>query len=138
MVKRIVSVVLDTNILISGVAFGGKPKEILEMVRNKEIWGVTSSIILAELVEVLSKKFGYPKSRALQVERKMRKILRVVHPAKSIKVVRDDDDNRVLEAAVTGECDYIVTGDEDLLILKKYKNIKILTSNEFLASDLKI
>lgn len=132
MVKKVARVVLDTNILISGVVFGGKPREILEMAKTRVIQGVTSQILLAELGEVLSKKFDYPESRVLQINRKMKKIFNVVYPVESINIVRDDDDNRVLEAAVTGKCGYIVTGDEDLLVLKKYKNIKILTPGEFL------
>lgn len=132
MVKKVARVVLDTNILISGVVFGGKPREILEMAKTRVIQGVISQILLAELGEVLSKKFDYPKSRVLQINRKMKKIFNVVYPVESINIVRDDDDNRVLEAAVAGGCDYIVTGDEDLLVLKKYKNIKVLTPGEFL------
>lgn len=135
MARRVISVVLDTNVLISGVAFGGKPREILELIRNKEILGTTSPILLAELEEVLFKKFKYPKSRVLQVDKKMRKILRVIHPVKSIKAVRDDDDNRVLEAAAEGECEFIVTGDEDLLDLKNYREIKIMTPAEFLEEE---
>ncbi len=47
--------------------------------------------------------------------------------------VRDRDDNRVLEAAVEGDCDFIITGDRDLLELCKYKKIKIITPAQFLA-----
>lgn len=135
MAGKIINVVLDTNVLISGVAFGGKPREILDLLIIKEISGITSPVLLAELEEVLFKKFKYPKARVLQVDKKMRKILRVVHPVKSIKVVRDDDDNRVLEAAVEGEGEFIVTGDEDLLDLKNYGKIKIMTPTEFLKEE---
>ena len=131
MVKKVAKVVLDTNVLISGVVFAGKPKELLELAKIKEIQGVISPILLAELGEVLSKKFAYPKTRVLQLENKLKKVFLVVHPTKLIRVVRDDDDNRVLEAAVAGKCEYVITGDEDLLSLKKYKNIKILTPTEF-------
>ena len=51
---------------------------------------------------------------------------------KTINAVRDDDDNRVLEAAVEGKCEYVVTGDEDLLSLQNYGGIKIITPAEFL------
>ena len=132
MARKVVSVVFDTNVLISGIAFGGKPREILEMIKKKEVLGVTSLVLLAELMDVLSKKFKYPKSRIFQVERKMRKILRVIYPVKTINAVRDDDDNRVLEAAVEGKCEYVVTGDEDLLSLQNYGGIKIITPAEFL------
>ena len=51
----------------------------------------------------------------------MRMDFEVVNPRNSLKVARDDDDNRVLEAAITGKCEYIVTGDEDLLSLKNIR-----------------
>lgn len=138
MAKKVAKIVLDTNVLISGVVFGGKPREILEMVRNKELLGITSPVLLAELGDVLSKKIMYPKSKVLQVEKKMRKIFRVVHPIKPISAVADDDDNRVLEAAIEGKCEYVVTGDKDLLDLRNYKGIKILTPGEFLTEKLSI
>ncbi|MBI2040465.1 putative toxin-antitoxin system toxin component, PIN family [Candidatus Microgenomates bacterium] len=53
-------------------------------------------------------------------------------PHETLHILRDEDDNRVLEAAREGNCDFIVTGDQDLLDLGKYKKIKILTSEEFL------
>lgn len=133
MVRRAVRVVLDTNVLVSAIVFGGKPREILEMVKVKELSGVISPVLVAELEEILSKKIKYPKERVLQVEKKMKNIFRVVRPVKSIKIVRDDDDNRVLEAAIEGKCDYVVTGDKDLLDLKSYRGVKILTPAEFLA-----
>lgn len=138
MAKKVAKIVLDTNVLISGVVFGGKPREILEIVRNKELLGITSPILLAELGDVLSKKIVYPESKVLQVEKKMRKIFRVVHPIKSISAVADDDDNRVLEAAIEGKCEYVVTGDKDLLDLGNYKGIRILTPGEFLTEKLSI
>ena len=135
MAKKVSRVVLDTNVLISGIIFGGKPGEILEMIRNKRFLGITSSVLLAELGDVLSKKIMYPKSKVLQVEKKMKKTLRVVHPIKSIDAVADDDDNRVLEAAIEGKCENVVTGDKDLLGLKSYRGIRILTPAEFLGGS---
>lgn len=132
MARKVVRIVLDTNVLISAIVFGGKPRKILEMVKNKELSGVISPVLMAELEEILSKKIKYPKERVLQVEKKMKKIFRVVHPIKTIKAARDDNDNRVLEAAIEGKCEYIVTGDKDLLDLKRYQGIRILTPTEFL------
>ena len=60
MARKVVSVVFDTNVLISGIAFGGKPREILEMIKNKEVLGVTSLVLLAELMDVLSKNSNIP------------------------------------------------------------------------------
>lgn len=138
MARKVVRIVLDTNVLISAIVFGGKPREILEMVKNKELSGVISPVLVAELEEILSKKIKYPKERVLQVEKKMKKILRVVRPVKSIKVARDDDDNRVLETAIEGRCAYVVTGDKDLLDLKNYRGVRILTPTEFLDEELSV
>lgn len=131
MPKRTIKVVLDTNVLISGFVFGGKSGEILKMVRNREIKGVTSPILLAELGDVLSKKFKYPKLRIRQIEKKMKQIFLMVYPNKLVREVRDDD-NRVLEAAEEGDCEYIATGDDHLLILGKYNKIIILSPAKLL------
>lgn len=125
-------VVLDTNILISAIAFGGKPKEVLNLVLDEKIIAATSPILLAEFQEVYNKNFPLKfVDFELTLER-IEEIFKMVKPKRSLKIVRDEDDNRVLEAAVEGNCSYIITGDKDLLDLKKFKKIKILTSEQFL------
>ena len=54
------------------------------------------------------------------------------YPSKQLKVVRDEADNRVLEAALEGKVNYIISGDKDLLDIKEFQGIKILSANEFL------
>ena len=54
-------------------------------------------------------------------------------PTREITVSRDPDDNRILEAAVAGAADYIVTGDQDLLVLGEFEGIAIVTPTRFLA-----
>lgn len=125
-------IVIDTNILISALVYGGKPRDLLELVIIRQIAGITSLFLLAELVETLTRKFNFSPQKVYQIERKIRKSFKFVRPNKILEVVRDKDDNRVLEAAVEGECDYIVTGDRDLLDLGRYEKIKIVTSVQFL------
>ena len=137
MAKKPPKVVIDTNILVSALIYGGKPQQIVDLVFDKRIFAVTSPILLAELTETLIKKFKFDSIRIKQLEKITRKNLQVVHPNKTIQILIDEDDNRVLEAADEGNCDYIVTGDNDLLILGKYKNIKIVTADEFLSIVLK-
>lgn len=126
-------VVLDTNILISAILFGGKPRDVLSYIIKKEITGVASPVLLAELREVLIKKFKYPPRNLGFIEKKVRDNFIVVNPAIEIHVLKDEDDNRILEAAVTGDCQYIITGDKGFLIKKKYKKIHILTPHQFLV-----
>ena len=122
-------VVLDTNILISSLIFGGKPREILSLVIDRKIVFVSSNILLSELFEILSKKFDFSSSKIKFLEKKLRKIIFLVYPKKRTDVLKDDDDNRVLEAAEEGACSCIVTGDKQLLELKKYKKIRIVTAD---------
>lgn len=125
-------VVLDTNVLISAIGFGGNPRTILLLTIEEKIKGITSRVLLAELHEVISKKFSKLEPQLLIIERQIEEKFIIVQPKKSINLVRDEDDNRVLEAALEGGCDYIISGDEDLLNLGQFKNIKIITPDEFL------
>lgn len=127
------SVVLDTNILVSALVFGGNPEEILKLALTKKISAVTSLFLLAELTEILSKKFSFDEKKTLLVVRKIKNTFQVVYPKKEITVLKDNNpDNRVLEAAFEGDCSHIITGDKELLALKKFKNIKILNAKDFL------
>lgn len=128
-----VRVVLDTNILTSALVYGGKPKKILRLALEKRIQVVTSSMLQAELTDIIAKKFPLSLEDMYLLKTEMQKSFVVVNPRIALDVARDNDDNRVLEAAVEGNCDFIITGDQDLLDLGGYKNIKIVTSAGFLA-----
>lgn len=127
-----VKVVLDTNILISAVGFEGKPRTILFLVMQERVKGVISPILLIEFIEVISKKFPKIIPNLPSIEAGINESFLIVQPKKSINIARDEDDNRVLEAAVEGNCNFIITGDKDLLELGKYKKIKIITPAQFL------
>ncbi len=127
-----VRVILDTNILISAIGFGGVPREVFLLTIKEKIKGVISQILLVELIEVINKKFPRLIPDLSDIASSISELFLIVHPKESINIVRDRDDNRVLEAAVEGDCDFIITGDEDLLKLGKYKKIKIVTPAQFL------
>lgn len=129
--KKLARAVIDTNVIISALGFGGKPREILSLALEKKIQAITSPVLLAELQEVVAKKF--PELRLeFKILKKIRKIFTIVHPKNIINILEDEDDNRVLEAAIEGECQYIVTGDKDLLMLISYQDIQILNPEKFL------
>lgn len=125
-------VVLDTNILISALVYGGNPQDLLELIVVKQITGVTSLSLLVELIETLAKKFNFSPEKVHQVEGKIKKSFEFVYPVKALNVVRDEDDNKVLEAAVEGRCNFIITGDRDLLELGQFQKIQIMTPVQFL------
>ena len=125
-------VTLDTNIIISGLGFGGKPREILDLILDDKIKAVTSPILLAELEDVITKKFQKLTYSIEPIKKQIRKKFRIVKPEITLLVVKDEPDNRVLEAATEGDCKYIVTGDKELLKLGVYQDIKIVTADQFL------
>lgn len=124
--------VLDTNVLVSAWLFGGHPRIILELALNNQIEGVTSPQLLSELSDVLLKKFNFSTARVRAIEGKIKSQFKVVQPKFSITILKDIPDNRVLEAAVAGRCHFIVTGDKELLALRKFKKIAIISPDEFL------
>lgn len=125
-------IVLDTNVIVSAIIFNGKPRAIYDFVLNERYRTITSSTLISELTGILIKKFSFSLAEINLIEYQIREIFEVVHPKESINEVRDVDDNRVLEAAIAGKCQYIITGDRDLLDLKSYHQIKILTPSDFL------
>lgn len=125
-------VLLDTNIIVSALVFGGKPSQILSLALERKIHVVTSAVLLAELVDVVNKKFPLSREDLRLFEKQAKKTFEIVNPKKQTNVLKDSADNRVLEAALEGSCDYIVTGDKELLDLKSFKDTKIITPAEFL------
>lgn len=126
------NVVLDTNVLISAIVFGGRPRIILQMVLDFKIRAITSPILIGELVEILTKKFYFDGARIRHVEEMVNESFEIVYPIEELYVLNDLADNRVLEAAKQGSCTFIVTGDKELLELKEFLDIKIVTVKEFL------
>lgn len=125
-------VVLDTNILVSALVFGGTPEKVLKLVLEKQIESTISPVLLAELLEVLVKKFNFDSKRTELVEKKIQKFFRIVHPKSYFQVLEDEPDNRLLEAAADDSCDCIVTGDKEVLRLGEFKGVKIITVAQFL------
>jgi len=81
---------------------------------------------------VLARKFGRDKEELARVAVYLTEIGIMVRPRRKIRVLSDNPDNRILECAVSGEADIIVTGDKAMLNLGEYKNAKILSLKEFL------
>lgn len=125
-------VVLDSNILISAYVFGGKPESILQLIITEQVQGVTSQVLISEFLDVLRKKFGVSRSDILELQNELEDAFEIVYPQETLHAVKDLADNRVLEAAVEGGCDSIITGDRELLKLASFKRIKIVTSDQFL------
>jgi putative PIN family toxin of toxin-antitoxin system len=129
-----VEVVLDTNILISAILFGGKPRRILELALRGEIKICVSEPILEELKGVLRRtKFDFGAEVIQTILTELVSLANFVHPSQKIKIVtKDPDDNRIIECALEARADYIITGDSHLLNLMKFRDILIVTPDKFL------
>lgn len=92
----------------------------------------TSPDILGEIEEKLRLKFGFSPRHAHLLAAFVRRQTRpVTVTGLPPKVCRDPDDDYILAAAVNAGCDYLVTGDKDLLALKKFEGMSIVTPREF-------
>jgi uncharacterized protein len=129
-----VRVVADTNVLISALLFGGVSDQVFLAGLRGEIQLITSDPLLKELERVLKNKFKLDVHFVREVIDEVRNVAEVVEISSHIDVIsHPDEDNRVLECAVDGRADFIVTGDtRHILPLKEYRGIKILSPSEFI------
>jgi putative PIN family toxin of toxin-antitoxin system len=133
--KKIIRVVLDTNVLISALLFKGKMSRIVGLWQTGKIVPVISKETFGELRTV----FEYPKfslSRAeieSLIEHEILPFFEVVNIGKHVKgACRDPEDDKFISCALSANADYIVTGDKDLSDLRKYQSIKIIHASDFM------
>jgi len=98
-------VVIDTNIIISGLNFGGNPKAVLELARKRHIRNTTSPFITNEIERVLTRKLGWQMEVTREVINDIQGFSHVVNPPETLAVIKNLSDNRILECAVTGRVD---------------------------------
>ncbi len=129
-----ITVCIDANIYISAIAFGGKPLKVVERALNREFLLVTSPHIFQEVRRNLLGKLGLDKSRVDQFLADITEISSVFVPTGKIRFIKHEGDNLVLELALTGGCDVLVTGDKKhLLPLKAFQGVVIESPSVFLA-----
>lgn len=127
-------VVYDTNIIISGLLFSGKQRTLLKHVIDHSVQLIISHSIIEEISDVIARN-KFKVHRELQVisVAELIELSKLVHPSKKVSVVESDpDDNMIIECAIEGNAEYIVTGDSDLLKIGDYAGIKIIDSDKFL------
>ncbi len=123
---------LDTNILVSALLFNGNERRVLEAAIRGDYKLILSFPILDEVEGVL-RRLGVDETMIEGYLLRLMEISEIVAPKKIEETpLRDRDDIKILECAVSGSSNYIITGDQDLLTLIEYRGIKILRSIEFL------
>jgi len=86
----------------------------------------SSESILLEVQSKLENKFGFNRPMVVNALNDIRKIVIIVHPKEKINVVRDPDDDKIIECALEAKAEVIVSFDKDLLMMKTYKDIKMV------------
>jgi putative PIN family toxin of toxin-antitoxin system len=128
-----VRAVFDTNVLVAAFAAEGICSKILRRGRKKQFHLIGCPIILQEFERVLIKKFSATKNEAQSALKIVSEAMHsIAHPSPlGQSVCRDPDDDAILACALEGKADYLVTGDVDLLELKIFKGIRIVTPRNF-------
>ncbi len=132
------NIVIDTNVVISGTFFGGAPRKVLEAVVDKTISAYATTEIIEEYTEIvqemIDRKQGHLTTAILNP---FVQSLYLVESTTTVKVSRDPDDDKFIGCAIDSKSYYIVSGDKDRLVLKKHKDIEIITAAQFVKRFLK-
>ena len=124
-------VLLDSNVWLAILTTDGFCRRVWRASRRSHQF-VASQQILDEIAEKLPAKFGFSSRHARLMTFFVERQTETARIVSSINVCRDADDNRILAAALDSGCSHLVTGDLDLLVLKKFEGIRIVTPREFM------
>jgi putative PIN family toxin of toxin-antitoxin system len=124
-------VVLDSNVFVSAIVWGGNPEKILNLWLRGKFDLFISPEILLETLDVLA-KFQVSSRLIEQIKNLIEIHGQRLIPKSNFKICRDLGDNKFLNLCFDCQADYLVTGDKDLLALKRFKKTKILKPKEFL------
>jgi uncharacterized protein len=127
-----VRVVLDTNVIVSAlISPGGTTRLVYDAVISRSLQLVTSRALLGEVRRVLTHKFHWSTQATEAALDQLERLGEVADAREAIAVITDDPaDNRVLEAALAGRAEVIVSGDRHLLTLGEWRGIPIRTPRE--------
>ena len=127
-------IVIDTNVIASAIFFGGRPKELIEHLVYRRVDAYASTEIISEYretIEELSERYPNRPNNIPLTD--ILFAMKMVEPTTHVDICRDPDDNKFIDCAIDGGCIYIVSGDKDLLSLKSYGDIEIVTVSVFLT-----
>lgn len=132
--------VVDTNVLVSAFLWKGTPGRLIELAGEKECRLFTSRVLIDELAEVLQRKKLAKQVQATgltaaQMLRNYQRLATTVTARRlAQQVSRDADDDAVLACALAAQADLIVSGDDDLLVLKQFQGMRIVTAAQAIKS----
>ncbi|TSA25027.1 putative toxin-antitoxin system toxin component, PIN family [bacterium] len=125
-------IILDSNVIISALVTQGISSRVIDLCIDKHVI-FTSSWILDGITRILSNKFKIESAKLARIRNFLKSATLTIEPkGKKPSQCRDEDDNNILHLAKHVHADLIITGDEDLLILKTYEDTKIITPRQFM------
>ena len=125
--------VFDTNILVSAFNWrGGNPEKLYRAARAGQFTLLSSPAIIAETARILRNKFFWNEEALLKQIKEVARTAEIVEPSLRLSVVCDEPDNRIIECAVEGNAQLIVSGDRHLLEMKEYNGIPIIRAVDLL------
>jgi hypothetical protein len=132
-------VVLDTNIWLSAIFWQGESNKLIESCEKNKIKVIITEGILSEIIKVLNKESKFKRfieDKNQKIEDLVRTILSIstlIEIKTKLDIIKEDpDDNIILEAALDGKSDYIISYDKHLLNMLEFRKIPILKPDEFL------
>jgi putative PIN family toxin of toxin-antitoxin system len=125
-------IVVDTNVVASAIFFGGKPKELIELIVSRKLEAFASMEIITEYHETIEELCNrYPdKPKKLPLSNII-ETMKLIEPSSTFRICRDPDDDKFIQCAADARCLYIVSGDKDLLSVGSYGSVQIVTVTEF-------
>ena len=129
-----VRIVLDTNILVSGLLYSGKPRQLIDLAVHGKIEIVSSTEMIEELRDVLSRaKFSLGKEEQAKMVDFVVRLSHITILKSKFKVIKNDpDDDMVINTAYDGEAEYIVSGDRAVSELKHFGKIWVVKASDML------
>ncbi|HEX9850423.1 putative toxin-antitoxin system toxin component, PIN family [Candidatus Deferrimicrobium sp.] len=126
-------VVFDSNVLLAALLFPeGRAAAAVENILDGKDDLVLSPPILREILSVLARKFSRDREELSRVAVVLGEMGEIVDPSRRLGIFRDEPDNRILECAVEGKADVIVTGDKAMLAFGEYEGIRLVTLADYL------
>ena len=123
-------IILDSNVIISALAARGLCNAIFELCIERHELFITYGMI-DEIISILKNKLKANEKIINEFQDYLKEFFTILEDQNVNKICRDRDDDKILSAAINNELSYIITGDNDLLVLEKIENIKIVNSREF-------
>ena len=126
-----ITAVCDSNVYISALVFGGMPREVVVLGEVGSIQLLASAALVSEVERVLLRKFGWEQHQLRRFCGPLWDACRFVEPVAEVKFCRDPKDDHLLALAIDGHAEYLITGDNDLLVVGSFHAVRILSPADF-------